>query len=92
MTNLLEIEFVYEEISEKDKINSKESVITSDRLSKLPKSWITKLNESSVSGDFSEAEAVVDKIREHDGELADALIELVNEFRFDILQEILENV
>ncbi|MDM8554278.1 hypothetical protein QUF75_06070 [Desulfococcaceae bacterium HSG7] len=50
------------------------------------------LEKSDFLTEPQNSNAVIDRIREHDKLLADALTGLVKTFRFDIMQELFEDV
>jgi len=67
-----------------------ETTLTSDRLKALPGECRVDLKTAAEMTSPKEANAVIDRIREHDEPLADALACLVGKYRFDIIQELLE--
>ncbi len=66
------------------------SVLDSDRLKALPEEWFAALKLAAQRTDPIGANAAIDRIRERDEPLADALAGLVEGRRFDIIQEIFE--
>ncbi|MDM8550664.1 hybrid sensor histidine kinase/response regulator [Desulfobacterales bacterium HSG2] len=65
-----------------------ETTLTSDRLKALPGECRVDLKTAAEMTSPKEANAVIDRIREHDEPLADALACLVRKYRFDIIQEL----
>jgi len=90
LQQIMNLEWIYEKVDKNsfDK-EAKENPLTPDRLRKLPKELLDGLLTASNITDPDAAKIIVDKIREKDIILAEALDELLSEFRFDILQEIL---
>ncbi|MDM8554273.1 response regulator [Desulfococcaceae bacterium HSG7] len=95
MTKHLGVRFVYEQSIETDSIRvtgPDKNVLTSARLNALPEEQRTALKISAIRTDPKGSNATIDRIREHDKPLADALTELVKTYRFDIMQELFEDV
>ncbi len=64
-------------------------VLTLEALAALPDEWLAALRDAADETDPSAANVVIQRIREQDVPLADALAALVKTYRFDILQELL---
>ncbi|MDM8554271.1 PAS domain S-box protein [Desulfococcaceae bacterium HSG7] len=95
MTKHLGVRFVYEQSIGTDSVRDKsadKNVLTSTRLNALPEEQRAALKISAIRTDPQGSNAAIDHIREHDKPLADALAGLVKTYRFDIIQELLENV
>ncbi|MDM8541484.1 response regulator [Desulfococcaceae bacterium HSG9] len=95
MTKHLGVRFVYEQSIETDSIRDTgpdKNVLTSARLNALPEEQRTALKISAIRTDPKGSNATIDRIREHDKPLADALTELVKTYRFDIIQELFQDV
>ncbi|MDM8541489.1 PAS domain S-box protein [Desulfococcaceae bacterium HSG9] len=95
MTKHLGVRFVYEQSIETDSVRdavADKNVLTSARLNALPEELTAALKTSAIRTDPQNSNAVIDRIREHDKPLADALTGLVKTFRFDIMQELFEDV
>jgi hypothetical protein len=65
-------------------------VLTADRLQALPREWRSSLQDAAEETNPGAANTVIQRIREQDGPLADALAELVRTYRFDTLQALFE--
>ncbi|MCP4942728.1 MAG: PAS domain S-box protein, partial [Planctomycetaceae bacterium] len=63
--------------------------VTPEALAALPEEWLTALRDAADETDPSAANVVIQRIREQDEPLADALAALVKTYRFDIVQELL---
>lgn len=74
-------------MSEADTI---EAALISDRLKALPDQWYIDLKSATRVTDPEKSNALIQQIREQDGMLADLLADLVEQYRFDIIQELLE--
>jgi CheY-like chemotaxis protein len=89
----LGVRYVYEE-GEKSKVESRKSkvedVLTPVVLKTLPADIYTELQQAVNVTDPDMANHVIIQIREYNPLLADALAELMKEFRFDILQALFE--
>ncbi len=62
------------------------------RLRGLPSGWLTALNEAVVKGDIEQANRIVDDICGVDARIADDLRELIKAYRFDEIQDLIEQV
>ncbi|MDM8541494.1 PAS domain S-box protein [Desulfococcaceae bacterium HSG9] len=94
MTKHLGVRFVYEQSIETDSVRdagADKNVLTSARLNALPEEQIAALKVAAIRTDPKGSNAAIDHIREHDKPLADALTGLVKTYRFDIIQELLED-
>ncbi len=82
----------YEEGEEHSPIVNRQSPIekalTPDALAALPKDVATELRQAVDDLDTNRANRSIDRIRQHNEALADALAELVKGFRFDLVQEL----
>jgi CheY-like chemotaxis protein len=90
----LGVRFVYEE--EQQTADSKlhvarEELLTPEALTVLPEELVKALQEALESIDLDKTRHIIDQIRHHDAQLAKALAELMQEYRFDILQQVFEN-
>ncbi|MDM8554285.1 ATP-binding protein [Desulfococcaceae bacterium HSG7] len=95
MTKHLGVRFVYEQSIATDSVRDEsadKNVLTSARVNALPEEQLAALKVAAIRTDPKGSNAAIDRIREHDGALADALAELVKTYRFDIIQELLEDV
>ncbi len=88
----LGLQFVYAEEPNADgrtQTADGSEVLTPDALAALPEEWRAALQVAAEKISVTETNAVLDRIRERDEPLADALAGLVKTYRFDILQELL---
>ena len=92
MTKHIGVQFIYENILDTKNKPSGDRLPSPAGLRALPEAWVAELLIAVRKTDPEESEIVVRQIREKDESLADALDELVCEFRFDILQDILMNI
>jgi len=69
-----------------------EAILTPNRLQKLPLEWQITLHQAVQTVDIEQAETVIDQIQTQDIVLAEALSNLVVEFRFDVLQKLFEDI
>ncbi|MDM8524746.1 ATP-binding protein [Desulfococcaceae bacterium HSG8] len=93
MTKHIGVRFVYEEGPETvppGEEKADKEVLTPERLNALPREWLADLMTAAIRTDPKRSDAVIDRIREHDEPLADALSDLVGKYRFDIIQELLK--
>ncbi|MDM8515700.1 ATP-binding protein [Desulfobacterales bacterium HSG16] len=72
------------------KASTIESALISDRLKALPDQWYIDLKTATRVTDPEKSNAVIQQIREKDEILADFLADLLEQYRFDIIQELLE--
>ncbi|MDM8554279.1 PAS domain S-box protein [Desulfococcaceae bacterium HSG7] len=94
MTKHLGVRFVYEQSIETDSVRdagADKNVLTSARLNALPEKLTAALKISAIRTDPQGSNAAIDRIREHDKPLADALTGLVKTYRFDTIQELFED-
>jgi PAS domain S-box-containing protein len=91
----LDVRFVYEE-GEGHKATGEgqnvEEVLTPEALAALPDELRVDLQHAVEVIDMEKANSLIDQIREHDKPLAKALAELVKNYRFDVLQQIFEDI
>ena len=93
MTKHIGVRFVYEEGPETvppGEEKADKEVLTPERLNALPEELLADLTTAAIRTDPKRSNAIIDRIREQDEPLADALSELVGKYRFDIIQELLE--
>ena len=91
----LGVQYVYEE-SEGGKAKSEELKVeeglTPRALKALPTDIYTELQQAANVTDPGKVNHLIVRIREHNPSLADALSELMKQFRFDILQAVFEEI
>jgi signal transduction histidine kinase/CheY-like chemotaxis protein len=63
-----------------------------DHLAALPTEWLAELRQAADEVDTALAEAAITRIRARDTVLADGLSNLVSNYRFDKLQELIQEV
>jgi CheY-like chemotaxis protein len=90
----LGLELVYEE---KQGAGSREqgagsSLLTPENLAALPESLLPELREAVDAIDIEAVNRLIEQIRRHNAALANVLLELVEEYRFDRLQELFEKI
>jgi CheY-like chemotaxis protein len=85
----LGVRYVYEE-SEPSKVENQQSntddVLTPEAFLMLPDTLYIELQGAVSTADLKTMQRLIDQIRKQNAPLADALLRLVKEFRFDILQ------
>jgi two-component system sensor histidine kinase/response regulator len=62
------------------------------RLRALPLEWLSSLNDAVVKGDVEQANRLVDGIHDRDAALADELRDLIKAYRFDEIQDLIEQI
>ncbi len=88
----LGVKFVYEDISEVLTPEDKnQDVLTSDAISSLPQELRIELQQAAEIIDIETAHTLIEQVRQYNATLADALMKLVNTYRFDTLQELFES-
>ncbi|MCP4690167.1 MAG: response regulator, partial [Desulfobacterales bacterium] len=93
MARHIGVRFVYEESVDAGPARRREvdkSVLTPERLNALPEKWIAPLKIAADRTDPGGSREAIDRLRPRDEPLADALAELVREYRFDIIQALFE--
>jgi CheY-like chemotaxis protein len=86
LTEHIGVRFIYEEtVPETQRL-----VLTGDSLATLPETWRAELQQTIEMLDVTTANKLIEQIRPQDAALANALADLVKNYRFDILQELLE--
>jgi len=68
-----------------------EALLTADTMGALPREWLVKLHQAATQADADLSLDLIEEIRSQNGPLADALISLVNNFRFDKLMELTQD-
>jgi hypothetical protein len=88
MQKYLGIRYVYEEyVGQKGNAKKEQSTLTPEMLSLLPKDLYQSLRQAVEMGDVEVAEHLIAQIRLQNESIAEALANLVKQFRFDLLQE-----
>jgi len=86
------IRFVYAESADplnRENRMSAQSILTPQRLGAVPETLREELLTAAAMMSIDDTESAVIKIREHDSLLADALDELLSEFRFEIIENVM---
>ena len=86
----LGVEFIYDETGPLTPAQTEQEIqeaFTVEALAALPVAWVDALYKGAVSVDSESILALADQIRPQNTPLADALRNLVHEFRFDIIME-----
>ncbi|MCP4694204.1 MAG: response regulator [Desulfobacterales bacterium] len=89
----LGVRFLFEEVAEPGpggRGDADKSVLAPERLNALPEKWRAALEMAVKRTDPTGSVEVIERLREHDAPLADALAELVKRYRFDIIWELFE--
>ena len=76
--------FIYEERATASPSNELES----DALAGLPQQWLHQLHRAAIELDPTEALRLIDQLRQQDEALASQLADLVDNYRFDTLQNL----
>jgi PAS domain S-box-containing protein len=88
----LGVRFVCEGVVEGEEEVVAEDVLTPAALAVLPADWLAELYQAAAQADVDLAFDLIERIREQDGSLADALAGLVAKFRFDIIVTLAQDV
>ncbi|MCP4716101.1 MAG: response regulator, partial [Deltaproteobacteria bacterium] len=89
----LDLSFVYEtEDRPPAAIQQPPQALTPAALAALPEECFTALQSAAHRLSITEMEVVINDIKEHDETLADALVELLRKYRFDILHKLFEDI
>jgi CheY-like chemotaxis protein len=87
----LGVRLVYEEIGAVDRPVSRDAdARLVERLSALPADWVADLQEAAILGDLGSILVLVDRIREQDAALAEALADLAHDFDHDRILTLIE--
>ena len=87
----LGLAFVYEiEHQPTDSAQQPQHALTPEALAALPEKLLRELRTAADEISVAEMQTLIERISEHNASLADALTKLVQHYRFDILQEVLE--
>jgi len=89
----LDVKFVYanaEILTEKSNLKSAKLKLRPADFNALPKATVVRFKASVATLEMDTVLAVVEEIKEQDQPLADALKQLVDGYRFDKLQKLLE--
>jgi signal transduction histidine kinase/DNA-binding NarL/FixJ family response regulator len=89
----LGVRFVYEETGQGagNSEQGADQAILTEMLATLPQELVCEFREAAESIDIIAVRKSIDRIREHNVPFADALVELVNGYRYDILQKWFEH-
>jgi signal transduction histidine kinase/FixJ family two-component response regulator/HAMP domain-containing protein len=91
LTKHLGIRFVYQEDKTSPAaahVAEGEEMLSRQALAALPGEWVSRLYQAATQADSDLVLHLLEEIRGENGRLADALTNLVNEFRFDILMNL----
>jgi CheY-like chemotaxis protein len=88
----LGVQFVYEEPQQPAPGADGAGEVTTSDLAALPAEWLDRLRQAADEVDVDAASAVIAQIRACDGALADRLAQLVDTYRFDKLQLLMQEV
>jgi CheY-like chemotaxis protein len=83
LTKHLGVRFVYEGAA-RDQVVTKD-VLSKKAMSALPVAWVADLRQAAIQADADLVLSLLDRIREQNPSLADALVSLVRDFRFDTI-------
>jgi signal transduction histidine kinase len=88
----LGVRFVYKEqrIADGTQQSASQEALTPEVLAALPRDIINALREAADAIDIAEAHRIIDQIRLQNAQIADALTELMKNYRFDVLQTLFE--
>ena len=92
MSKHLGIRFVYAEDTHaavKKPLSPRQNILTPATLAELPKELTAALRREAVALNFEATVAIIDRIRVQNEVLADALRELLDQYRFDKIEELL---
>ncbi len=87
LTQYLGVRFVVEEIAP-PVAPAPQMVLTADSFANLPKPWLVKFQQAVETVDMEASNALIVQIRPQAPSLANELADLVKNYRFDILQEL----
>jgi hypothetical protein len=88
LTKHLGVRFVYEETGMGDEGQGAEMPareLSAADMAALPAEWVANLYQAAVQADAGLILDLLDRIREANASLADALASLVHDFRFDLI-------
>jgi CheY-like chemotaxis protein len=91
LTTHLGVRFVYAEDahqSEPEQPQSTEEILTPEALATLPDDVLKNLERAVEALDTEAVSLVIERVREHNVPLAEALLTLANNYRFDLLQDL----
>jgi signal transduction histidine kinase/CheY-like chemotaxis protein len=94
MKEYLGVEYKYETNNasngRKDTLKQYESLINKERINKLPKDIVEKLKESFLQLEEENALENIEEVKKFDNELADALVYMVHNFRYEDVLKVIE--
>ncbi len=89
----LSIRILYETSQEQKAKNIKQdAILTPAALTALPEELRVSLSQAAIVLDFKRCLSLIGQIRHYNAPLADALMEVVQNFRFDTLQELFKKI
>jgi transketolase C-terminal domain/subunit len=81
-----------EEITQEQDGPAEQSVSDMAVLAALPSNLLSALHQAVTLGDIDELEGLIEQIRQYDNALADALMTLAADFRYDQFFELLNHM
>ncbi|MCB0208624.1 MAG: GAF domain-containing protein [Anaerolineae bacterium] len=88
MAKHLGVQYQYEAAGAADNGHQKRASLAADDLLALPQEWVAELHQAAIRGKGKAIFELLDKIRPKHDPLADALGQLVHDFRFDKIVEL----
>ncbi|MDM8544160.1 two-component regulator propeller domain-containing protein [Desulfococcaceae bacterium HSG9] len=95
MSKHLGLRYVYEEIKKPEPVKQKpkpEDVLTPEALASLPDDVLAGLRKAANINDIETVKCFIEQVRGLNRPVADAIAELMDDYRFDILQEVFERM
>ncbi|MEC4983290.1 MAG: response regulator [Oscillatoria sp. PMC 1068.18] len=86
----LGVRYVYKEDLPTNVNSSLSSKLTKEDLQVMSSEWITQIHHAALLADDEKVRKLIALIPEKDSDLSDALVGLVNNFRFDIIIDLIE--
>jgi CheY-like chemotaxis protein len=85
--------FVYEERqTQEEQVRGQQIALTPDALATLPDELLVDLQDAVEAVQLGKINSLIPKIHQYNAPLADALVDLVKQFRFDTLQKLFEEM
>ena len=95
MAKHLGVRYIYASEAEEAQLEPKgadEDVLTPSRLATLPPAFVTALQQATIQGKFEQMLTVTEQIRGYDGPLADKLTEWIDNFAYDKVLALIEQM
>jgi PAS domain S-box-containing protein len=85
MSKFLGLRYLYEEATPSHPSPDPEQVLLPEDLALLPADWLASLHQATLEGQIKQMQSLIEQISASHDSLAQALLDLANQYKFDLL-------